>query len=146
MTNGKGGEIFAIVCLVRWNPRAKDGYIFGYKDMDETMGPCEADCPARILDLLTPTDKEYAREWRARCCANLERRARQLADGDRIRLPEPMTFSDGSVLQEFIVARSGRRVLLRAHQRGGLSRISRPMERSWTTVPPSQIPQTPSGP
>src|SRR3546814_2261595 len=92
--NGKGGEIFAIVCLVRWNPRAKDGYIFGYKDMDETMGPCEADCPARILDLLTPTDKEYAREWRARCCANLERRARQLADGDRIRLPEPMTFSE----------------------------------------------------
>src|SRR3546814_19605923 len=79
--NGKGGEIFAIVCLVRWNPRAKDGYIFGYKDMDETMGPCEADCPARILDLLTPTDKEYAREWRARCCANLARRARQLEIG-----------------------------------------------------------------
>ena len=57
MTNGRGGEIFAIVCLVRWNPRAKDGYIFGYKDMDESMGPCETDCPASILDLLTPTDK-----------------------------------------------------------------------------------------
>ena len=60
MTNGRGGEIFAIVCLVRWNPRAKDGYIFGYKDMDESMGPCETDCPASILDLLTPTDKEVS--------------------------------------------------------------------------------------
>ena len=32
MTNGVGGEIFAIVCLVRWNPRDKEGMIFGYKD------------------------------------------------------------------------------------------------------------------
>src|SRR3546814_18607482 len=87
--------------------------------MEESMGPCEADCPARILDLLTPTDKEYAREWRTRCRANLEFRARQLADGDRIRLPEPMTFSDGNVLQEFVVAKRGRRVILRDPPRGG---------------------------
>jgi len=142
MTNGQGDEIFAIVCLVRWNPRAKDGYIFGYKDMDESMGPCEADCPARILDSLTPTDKEYARDWRARCRANLERRARQLADGDRIRLPEPMTFSDGNVLQEFVVAKRGRRVILRDPQRGGLYRISRLMERPWTLVPTIKIHKT----
>ncbi|WP_371423909.1 hypothetical protein [Tardiphaga sp.] len=23
---------FAIICLVRWNPRARDGYVFAYKD------------------------------------------------------------------------------------------------------------------
>src|SRR3546814_11745666 len=92
MTNGQCGEIFAIVCLVRWNPRAKDGYIFGYKVMEESLGPCEADCPARILDLLTPPDKEYAREWRTRCRANLEFRARPLADGDRNRPPAPRPF------------------------------------------------------
>lgn len=142
MTNGKGGEIFAIVCLVRWNPRARDGYIFGYKDMDESMGPCEADCPAHILDLLTPTDKDYAREWRARCRVNLARRARRLVDGDRIRLPEPMTFSDGSVLQEFVVAKSGRRVLLRDPLRGGQYRISRLMERPWTIVPTIKVHKT----
>lgn len=45
---------------------------FCYKDMDETMGPNEAHCPAKILDLLTPTDNEYADEWRARCRKNLE--------------------------------------------------------------------------
>lgn len=32
MTNGIGGDVFAIVCLVRWNPADKEGVIFGYKD------------------------------------------------------------------------------------------------------------------
>src|SRR3546814_15426838 len=59
--------------------------------LTENMGPCEADCPAAILDLLSPTEHEYALDWRARCRANLAHRARKLADGDRIRLPEPVT-------------------------------------------------------
>ncbi len=53
MTDGIGREVVAIVCLVRWNPRAKDGYVFGYKSMDETMGPCEVACLEQILDLLS---------------------------------------------------------------------------------------------
>lgn len=40
---------------------------FGWKDMDESMGPNEAECPERILDLLTPIDSEYANNWRKRC-------------------------------------------------------------------------------
>lgn len=31
-TDGVDGPTFAAVCLVSWNPRAKDGYVFGYKD------------------------------------------------------------------------------------------------------------------
>ncbi len=31
-TDGVDGPVFAVVCLVRWNPRAKDGYVFAYKD------------------------------------------------------------------------------------------------------------------
>jgi hypothetical protein len=57
-------EVWAAVCLVRYNPRDREGYIFGYKDMAESMGPCEADCPEPILDLLTPSDRGYANEWR----------------------------------------------------------------------------------
>ncbi len=45
-------EVWAAICLVRYNPRDPEGYIFGYKDMDEGMGPHECDCPAPILDLL----------------------------------------------------------------------------------------------
>ncbi len=62
-------EVFALICLVRYNPRDREGYIFGYKDMTEGMGPYECDCPVAILDLLTPTDRPYALQWRARCRA-----------------------------------------------------------------------------
>ena len=53
-------QVAAIVCLVHHNPRARDGYPFGYKDMEETMGPCESECPPGILDLLTPTENKEA--------------------------------------------------------------------------------------
>ncbi|EZP66272.1 hypothetical protein BV96_04585 [Sphingomonas paucimobilis] len=32
MTNGGGGEVFAIVCKVLWNPNSKTREQFGYKD------------------------------------------------------------------------------------------------------------------
>jgi len=51
------GLVSAVVVLTRWRPN--DPYNFGYKDMDESMGPGEARCPARILDLLSPTDELY---------------------------------------------------------------------------------------
>ena len=85
-TDGSPGPVFALVCLVRWNPRDREGYIFGYKDMDETMGPCEAECPQRILDLLGPTDNEHATDWRRRCLDNLQRRARPVEHGMRISI------------------------------------------------------------
>ncbi len=65
-----GSEVFAAVCLVDWNPRDPEGYIFGYKDMTEQMGPVESNCPEAILDLLTPTTNAYALAWRQRCRAN----------------------------------------------------------------------------
>lgn len=40
--------------------------------MNETCGPCECNCPKRILDLLTPTSNETAKEWRNRCHEALE--------------------------------------------------------------------------
>lgn len=32
MVDGVGGEVFAIVCKVTWNPKSKTGEHFGYKD------------------------------------------------------------------------------------------------------------------
>ena len=59
------GEVFGYVALTSsWK---KGGYNFGYKSMDETMGPNESKCPLSILSLLTETDYEYALEWRERC-------------------------------------------------------------------------------
>lgn len=41
-----------------------------YKSMGEFMGPYDRECPARILDLLTPLGQStdgYAGEWRSDC-------------------------------------------------------------------------------
>lgn len=139
LTDGIGGDVVAIVCLVRWNPRDKDGYVFGYKDMDETMGPCEAHCPQRILTLLTPTDNASALDWRRRCAENLQRRQRRLTDGDRIKLASPMTFTDGHIGDEFLVEKRGRHLRLRDPATGGRYRISRFMDRHWTIVPTTKV-------
>lgn len=58
-------QVFGIVFLTQVD--TKDYHNFSYKDMDETMGPCYYDCPKSILDLLSPTNNEYANNWRAKC-------------------------------------------------------------------------------
>ena len=62
-------RVFAVVFLTSTN--MKDYYNFAYKDMDESCGPYQCDCPKGILDLLTPTESEYANEWREACYENL---------------------------------------------------------------------------
>ena len=61
----KTGEVFAYIALT--SSDKKRGYNFGYKSMDETCGPVECQCPQSILKLLTPTDSEWANQWRERC-------------------------------------------------------------------------------
>jgi hypothetical protein len=142
MVDGVGGAVFAIVCKVMWNPRSKTAEHFGYKDMDESMGPCEDNCPAYILDFLTPTDTEHALDWRLRCRANLERRARRIEDGDRIKLASPLTFTDGHVGNEFIVVKRGRRLSFRDPDTRIGYAISRFMQREWTIVPATKVHKT----
>lgn len=66
--NNQTGEVWAAVCLTT---NSKKDAEFCYKDMDETAGPVESKCPAGILNLLTPTNNEYALKWRDRCRENL---------------------------------------------------------------------------
>ena len=58
-----GTEVWALVVLTQ----GRGGARFGWKEMDETMGPAEDGCPARILELLTETHNQHALEWRQRC-------------------------------------------------------------------------------
>jgi hypothetical protein len=67
----EGDEVWALVVLTT----GCVGRRFGWKALTESMGPVEADCPVRILDLLTKTGSKEARDWRARC----RRRAEQFA-------------------------------------------------------------------
>lgn len=58
-------EVFGEVILTSVN--MKDFFNFSYKDIPETMGPCEDHCPMSIIKLLTPTTSEWANQWRDRC-------------------------------------------------------------------------------
>jgi hypothetical protein len=95
--NGATNEVFGLVVLMHRSPSPHVWYNFHYKYVDETMGPNESDCPAKILDLLTPTDSEYANEWRSRCRANIEAKATapRIAAGATIKFAYPLQFSDG---------------------------------------------------
>ena len=139
-------EVWAAICLVRYNPRDPEGYIFGYKDMEESMGPCESDCPAPILDLLTPTDREYAVQWRARCRENTVARRTRAAKpspraGQVIVFEEPLSFADGRSFQQLEVIanpRSHRTVLFRAFGSGNIYRIPNIKRRSYRLVDPPE--------
>ena len=97
--------IFAAIILTSTSKNRYGDRSWGYKDMSEDMGPYRYDCPARILDLLSPTDNETANKWRASCREALARRTkcRPLRAGMTIRLHHPMTFTDGAEINTFKV-------------------------------------------
>lgn len=66
-------EIVGAVVLTCGKDRKDPYFNFGYKDMSEFSGPRYYDCPKSILDLLTPTDSEWALEWRQKCRENLNK-------------------------------------------------------------------------
>lgn len=96
-TAKESGEkvVYAEVCLTAMH----NGYLM-VKAMGETMGPGYYDCPKRILDLLTPTDSEWANEWRRLCAEN-----RNKSKADALTKCEVGTLvrrkSDGVVLEAY---------------------------------------------
>ena len=101
-TTGKS-YVFCAVILFKNNER--DG--FGYKDMDESMGPCEVNCPDRIMRLLSPFEEipnpGYAADWRKSVAAakatKAETRSRisKLAVGDEVKLTHPAHFRSSGI-------------------------------------------------
>lgn len=58
----RGQQYIAVILI---SGRGDPGYQYGYKLLDETMGPCYYDCPLRFLDSVPCPDSTYAVEWRA---------------------------------------------------------------------------------
>ena len=116
------GNVWGLVVLIRRARSDGDGdgdawFNFHYKDMSEDMGPTEARCPARILDLLSPLPECdhggavgvfcgtcFAREWRAssRKAAEQQARARKVKAGTVVRFPRPFKFQSGAELATFV--------------------------------------------
>lgn len=74
----------AILCFLLESD-VKRGGGWGYKDMDESMGPCDLSCPIRFLDMV-PDPGGYATEWRAKVRAEAARRGLKFSPGDRLLL------------------------------------------------------------
>lgn len=95
----KDGVTTIFVALI--NGSKSGGY--GYKDLSETMGPCDVDCPLSVLDAADPIDVAYAdwpdrpdtgrawaRDWRAKVRAHWAAKAasrtaaKGLKPGDKV--------------------------------------------------------------
>ena len=130
-TNKATGKIktFAIVTLVKYNPRDREGLTLGWKEMSEDMGPYEAECPLAILELLDPLSNDekdgYAQKWRDRVRTFHERRKAKPKPGEIVVFADVLTFTDGSSARRFRCERVGhRRRAYRNLETGGLCRIS----------------------
>lgn len=82
-------QVWAMVVKIDWVPGDRSCNFY-YKEMDEEMGPCYYDAPAKILDLLTPTEHEYATAWRAACREQIAKNERcaALKPGDAVYFGE----------------------------------------------------------
>ena len=60
-----GGDLSYTFGAVFLTEVTGDGW--GYKDIDETMGPVHSNAPPQILERLSPTTSPFAMGWRARC-------------------------------------------------------------------------------
>ena len=136
------GNPFAVICLVRWNPKAANGEIFAYKDMDETVGPHEDECPLSVLEALGPSEHPFALDWRRRCYRNARLLRRRLADGDRIRFASPIAFTDGTKRSEFIVSQKGSRTIFICPTSGLGYRITAFRKMRFQIIPKTRIMKT----
>jgi len=117
-------EVFAVVCLLDYKPN--DYYNFGYKDMEESMGPYCYNCPERILDLLTPTSNELALKWRKKCSDRTEKTKAisKVKEGDILEFEKAVPFSDGSKHLKLELA-DGKKLLFKAPEGGGYYKLTR---------------------
>ena len=111
-------EVWAAVFLTR----TEEGKYFCYKDMDETMGPCEDHCPKCVLDLLSETDNKSALNWRRRCWENIKKSNKlskldRLRNGSVIRFPSILNFTNGiSVGDEITLTKINRKWVYEKYQ------------------------------
>ena len=70
-----GDSVFCAVCLT--STKRQDGCNIFWKSMTEYDGPINYDCPIGILKLLTPTDSEWAKNWRLKCYTKIEEKKRE---------------------------------------------------------------------
>lgn len=105
---------------------------WGYKDLDETVGPCAVDCPLAYLDAPHAEREGWAAQWRARVREYHARKSARpaLVPGARLRLRDGREY----VLAENL-GRRGWRVINPADGFGAFWRMPARVARSAELVP-----------
>lgn len=106
----KTGTVFMFVsrCGYRGSTSDDFGREFVYRMDDESVGPVDAKCPLRMLEGLSPPCNEYAAEWRQRVRDYHASKKSRPKPGQRIKLAEPLKFTNGKTLDTFDVVRVGK--------------------------------------
>jgi hypothetical protein len=90
------GEVFCAVYLLRWS---RNDYNFSYKPMTEHVGPCEIECPLRIMKLLTPLENNdnnnFAIKWRKRVYEFWDVQKKLNSGEYLVKANEPVKFTNG---------------------------------------------------
>ena len=96
------GIVRASVVLVTYHKKDRE---IMYKDIYESSGPYEVNCPERILKLLTDTDNEYSLKWRKQCWDNInvvkEMKKKGIGAGAVIQFKQIIGFTNGFKAQVF---------------------------------------------
>ena len=105
-TKDKGHEFVGVVVLTKVINRSR----IAIKVMGETVGPHYYDCPASILKLLSPTDNEWALEWRRKCEEQIVKKKelnkiKKLGIGSIISFPSPFDTTFGHKKGDIITLR-----------------------------------------
>ena len=87
----QSGEVFGLVVVTSVSKNIWS-YDFAYREMDETEGPYVSECPINILKLLSPTNNEFALQWRARCYDNAAKE-KVLKSATKIEVTLPENFN-----------------------------------------------------
>lgn len=113
-------EVFCVVYLLRWS---KGMYNFSYKDMSEFCGPCETECPLRIMRLLTPLNDTndvngWARNWRDKVYKYWDAKEKINSGKFIVKTETPVKFTNGLSFSYF--KKIGKKLFAGALQANGI--------------------------
>ena len=142
-----GGYVFAAIFLIKYYEGC-----FGYKNMEECMGPVEARAPMSLIKKLSqlkddPTIEsiEWAKKWRENCRAYAAIPTYQT--GDIIELATPIPLQGGTELktvrQDSYIRRGRTYKCYKCQDSGGIYRLSKAQLTGSRLITPAAVTGSP---
>lgn len=91
--------------------------------MDEFSGPGYYNCPQQILSLLSPTENDYANNWREKCLSSVTNKKKSRTIGSKIKLAKPASFRNGVEQSIFTIERYGKKGIAYRGENGTLYKL-----------------------